>query len=181
MDWPEIKTSHEGLFSFHADCECLETDEFHSLGSYVITQSGDYSQAAVDPSGPQWVFPSFLNTADGGAMSKVSRILKSLVGEVDGVLENMSARSLHAGSVDEMAFNVNCHIVDMISHDNWDFRADYFLFNHLTKKLHVAQAGKALAGWLDCQMRVSVPSLAVILSADNKRKVETYAAELFSK
>jgi hypothetical protein len=53
MDWPEIKTSHECLISFHADCKYLETDEFHSLGRYIITQSGDYSQAAVNPSGPQ--------------------------------------------------------------------------------------------------------------------------------
>jgi len=51
----------------------------------------------------------------------------------------------------------------------------------LTKKLHVARAGKALAGWPDCRMKVSAPSLAVILSTDNRRKVETYAVELFSK
>ena len=119
--------------------------------------------------------------ADGGASSKASRIMKALVPHVNGLENKMTAHGLHVGASDDMAFNVYCHIVDMIYRGNWDLKGDCQIFNYLTNKLHVSRAGKALAGWPDCCMAVASPSLFGCMASESCLSIETYASDLFSK
>jgi hypothetical protein len=46
-----------------------------------------------------------------------------------------------------MIFNITLNVFDCMARGVWDFKGDSMLFYYLTQQLHIARAGKALAGW----------------------------------
>ena len=96
--------------------------------------------------------------ADGGASKKATRIFRSILGEVNGLLTVHTSHGIRVGATDDMAFNITTSIVDAIYRGGWDFTGDCTMFTYMTKKLHNLRGGKALAGWRDCAQDVSAPS-----------------------
>jgi hypothetical protein len=180
--WPEIKTGHFGDISFHADATLdYRMDWLHSIACYIITAAGKLGSANKNPDDPAWLFPGYTNLADGGASSKASRILKKLAetGTVEGLRKEHTSHSLRAGSSDDMATNIWCHIVSMICRGNWDWTGECQIFGYVTKIVHVLDAGRALAGQKDCRQHLSAPSLDAFITPENRALVERFAYELF--
>lgn len=178
--WPELKTGHSGEISFHADAQLnYRVCWFHSQACYIITNGGKLSSINKNPDDPSWLFPAFVNLADGGASAKAGRILKNLVGIVEGLCQDHACHGLRAGSSDDMVTNIYCHIVSMICRGNWDWTGECQIFGYVTNVAHVLSAGRALAGLKDCRQNLPAPSLDVILTPENKASVEAFAYDLF--
>lgn len=180
--WPEEKTGHNGDISFHANAkgEYL-TDWIHSMGCYIITSAGRLGSVNKDPDDPSWLFPSYTNLADGGASSKASRILKSLhkEGSVKGLLAQHASHGIRGGASDDMATNKTCHIVNMICRGGWDWTGECQIFGYLTRRFHVLEAGRALAGMDDCRKHLPAPTLDAFITSENQSAVDKFAFVLF--
>ena len=94
LDWGETKGAKHSFLDFFPDAACFPICMIHSLASYLITSPGTVKSSTVDPSGPSWIFPTFVHMAGGGAAAKASRILKSLVEEVEGLTSGHTAHGL---------------------------------------------------------------------------------------
>jgi hypothetical protein len=131
----------------------------------------------MKPGAPDWLFPSMTGLAEGGASSKASRILKELVGKVEGLLQEHASHGLRDGSADDIAFNYLVHGVCMISRGDWDWTGECQLFGYLTKSVHVAIAVKALGSWADPRKKVSAPTIEIVV--EGKKKLLQFAHGLF--
>lgn len=145
-DWRETKTSKNGFMTMHPDALSFLLDMIHSLGAYIITADGmfDNMRERECDDGVSFVFPELADLADGGAAAKVTRILKSLVGIVDGLTEDHAAHGLRVGPADDIVFHRAFNIVAAIARGNWDFSGECCIFEYWTMKLFVAMAGKTL-------------------------------------
>ncbi|MGH7954610.1 MAG: hypothetical protein ACREOZ_01480, partial [Gloeomargaritales cyanobacterium] len=181
FDWRETKKAEESVMTFHPDASSFHLDQFHTLACYLLAGQGRYdAAAALIPGGTNWIFPAYVNMADGGAAAKVTRVVhQCLKDKVLGLTEDMSGHGIRVSSADTMVFNTSVHIVDAICRGNWDFRGDCMIFHYLTKKLHVARAGKALAGWRNCEMSVSAPTLDAFKTSANALCLKQFCVELF--
>ena len=173
--WSQTKTGRFTNLSFHPDAASYVICEFHALASYIITAGA--SLRNMEPGAPDWLFPSMMGLAEGGASSKASRILKELVGKVEGLVQEHTSHGLRAGSADDMAFNYLVHVVCMISRGDWDWTGECQLFGYLTKSVHVAIAGKALASWADPRKKVAAPTIEIVV--EDKKKLLQFAHGLF--
>ena len=181
FDWREYKKANEYVMTFHPDAKSFVIDEFHAIACYLLAGQGRHdAMAARVPGGTNWIFPAYVNMADGGAASKVSRIIeKCQRGGVENIPDGMKSHGIRITAADEMVFNPTLHLVESIMRGGWDFKGESQIFHYLTKKLHIAKAGKVLAGWSDAQVRVSAPSLDSFLTSENKDRVEELCKELF--
>lgn len=175
--WNQVKTGRCGDISMHPDAENYKMCVLHALACYIITAGGKLK--STDLEAPDWLFPSFYDLAEGGASSKASRILKNLVGTVEGLEESHAGHGLRAGSCDDMATNHLLSIVSMIARGDWDWTGECQIFGYITNKMHVAFAGKTLAAWKDPRQKVSSPRLDAIIHPDAKAKVLRLAFHLF--
>ena len=117
--------------------------------------------------------------AEGGAASKVSRILeKCRNGGVGGIPADSNSHGVRVGATDEMIFNHMLSVFAAIARGGWDFKADSMLFYYFTQELHVSQGGKALANWSNPNMHVSAPTLNAI--TDENGDVERFCKALFA-
>jgi hypothetical protein len=181
LNWPSQKTGTEGDISMHPNAKGQYlTDWIHAIACYIVTCAGRLGQANNNPNDPSWLFPGYNDLADGGAASKASRILKKLweSGAVEGLRKEHTAHGLRAGSSDDMATNMYCHLVAMIARGNWDWTGDCQIFGYVTKKQHVATAGKALAELDDCRQHLPAPSLDA-LTEENRSAADKLAFHLF--
>ena len=117
--------------------------------------------------------------ADGGASAKATRILKKLLGKVDGLTEDHTAHGLRAGATDDMLLHRYCNIIAAIFRGNWEFEGDCVLFRYLWGKLFTSMSGKILARHEDPEQTVAYPDLSVIITDDNKQLLENFANTLF--
>ena len=118
LDWGEVKGGKHCVLDFFPDASNFLICMIHSLAAYLITSSGKVQGSAVDPQAPSWIFPSFVDMAEGGATNKASRILKKLVGEVEGLHNGHTAHGLRAGAADDMLLNKACNIIGAIFRGN---------------------------------------------------------------
>jgi hypothetical protein len=181
LDWGETKGAKHSFLDFFPDAEDCPICMIHSLAAYLITSPGTVKSSTVDPSGPSWIFPTFVNMADGGAASKASRILKSLVEEVEGLTSGHTAHGLRAGAADDMLLNKLCNVIGAIFRGNWDFTGECVLFRYLFGKLFTSQAGKVLAGYENPDQEVAYPDLSILFeSAEQIQLLENLATAIFS-
>jgi hypothetical protein len=128
--------------------------------------------STVNPHASSWIFPSFVNMADGGAVSKASHILKNLVDEVEGLTHGHMAHGLCAGAANDMLLlNKLCNIIGTIFWGNWDFTGNRILLCYLFGKLLTAQAGKVLAGYENPDQDVAYPDLSVIFDSEESTQL----------
>jgi uncharacterized protein YihD (DUF1040 family) len=180
LDWGEVKVAKHSVLDFFPDADnnhliCM----IHSLAAYLVTSPGKVKSSTVTDA-PAWIFPSFVDMADGGATSKASRILKNMVDDVDGLHEGHTVHGLRAGAADDMLLNKDCNIIGAIFRGNWDFTGDCVLFRYLYGKLFTSQAGKVLAGYKNPDQAVAYPDLSVIINEDNADLINNFAISLFS-
>ena len=156
-DWMETKTGHKNLMMYVCDANIWLLNIYNSWACMLIANSGVFFSQAHNPEteNGSWMFPDFVKMCDGGATKKASRVLKSLVVEVKGLLNVHSAHGLWVGAPDDMTFNITITIIDAIFRGGWDFTGDCNMFTYMTKKLHNIRGGKALSGWADCTQHVS--------------------------
>ena len=159
-DWREVKTGHENPMMYVCDADSWLLDVYHSWACMLISNSGVFFSQKQNPeaTNDNWMFPAFSDMADGGASKKATRIFRSILGEVNGLLTVHTSHGIRVGATDDMAFNITTSIVDAIYRGGWDFTGDCTMFTYMTKKLHNLRGGKALAGWRDCAQDVSAPS-----------------------
>lgn len=166
-DWREVKTSKNGLTTWHCHANSFTIDSFHSMAAYLITLDGTFERSSGSNSNSEasYVFPEFSDLANGGAAAKVSRVLKGLIGKVDGLTEDPTGHSLCVGSADDMVYHNNFNLFAALSRGNWDFSGECTIFTYWTMKLFVGMAGKMLSGWRDPNQKLCsrLPSTASIL------------------
>mmetsp|Transcript_28891 Transcript_28891/g.44624 ORF Transcript_28891/g.44624 Transcript_28891/m.44624 type:complete len:533 (-) Transcript_28891:285-1883(-) len=180
FDWGEKKKGAQYLMTFHPDSTDWRVDVIHALACYVLCgQGGGKAPTSPQESGVHWLFGSYVGMAEGGAASKVSRILeKCRNGGVDGVPADSNSHSVRVGATDDMIFNHMVSVFAAIARGGWDFKADSTLFHYFTQELHVSQGGKALANWSNPNMHVSAPTLKAI--TDENDDVERFCKALFA-
>jgi len=151
--WNKAKTGRSSEISIHPDHSSYRVCLVNALACYIITAGGKLSSSGPNknPDEPDWVFPGYADLADGGALTKAGRILKNLVGEVEGLSEDHASHGLRAGPTDNMAKNRHCDLVVMISRGNWDWTGECQIFGYFTKRCHVARAGMC-----ECPMKCTV-------------------------
>ncbi len=78
MDWGEVKKGVQYLMTFHPDATNWRIDVLHAIACYVLCgQIGGKVSATPQESGVNWMFPSYVDLADGGgAASKISRVVE---------------------------------------------------------------------------------------------------------
>jgi hypothetical protein len=176
--WQQVKTGRGTDLSFHPDATSYVTCEINALACYIVTAGN--SLVNKESGAPDWLFPGLSDLSEkGGASSKATRILKKLIGRVDGLRSEHTSHGLRAGPADEMAFNHLVHTVCMIARGDWDWKGECQLFGYLTNAVHVATAGKSLSNWADPRQKVSSPSLDPIITVENKAEVEKFCYCLF--
>jgi hypothetical protein len=89
--------------------------------------SGTVKASTVNPDAPSWIFPSFVDMADGRAASKASCILKNLVDEVEGLTPGHTAHELCAWAANDMLLNKLCNAIGAIFWGNWELFCDVAL------------------------------------------------------
>lgn len=115
--WHEAKTSQENEISYHPDRLSYKVDVIHALACYIVTQGGRLNSG--DPETKDWLFPEFYNLASGGASSKATRVLKSLVDKIPNLLAEHASHGLRAGPSDDLAMNELVDVISMICRGNW--------------------------------------------------------------
>ncbi|MGH7955285.1 MAG: hypothetical protein ACREOZ_04925, partial [Gloeomargaritales cyanobacterium] len=182
LDWRELKKAEESVMTLHPDRESFHLDQLHSFACYILSGQGRHDASlGLAGGGVQWMFPAYCQMANGGAASKVGRVITQCFNDsVPGVSKNMTSHGLRISSTDTVLFNFYVHTVVAFNRGNWDFKGDCLLFHYLTKKLHVATAGKALAGWGDPRIHVSSPTLDAFKTTANADCVESFCVELFA-
>lgn len=138
--WNQMKTGRGTELSFTSDSLNFEIDFLHALAAYIVTAGGSL---ASDPASdePAWLFPGYTDLKNGGAASKVSRILKDLVGVVEGLDELHASHGLRVGPTDDLAMNIAVNIVSIIARGDWHWEGECMVFNYITQRLHVSEAG----------------------------------------
>jgi hypothetical protein len=182
LDWGEFKKGVQYIMTFHPDAVGWILDAYHALACYLLAGHGRYA-ATVDPalSGVNWMFPTYVDMRDGGAAAKASRIITKCYNEgVEGVPKALRSHGLRVSSTDDMIFNITLSLFDAIARGGWDCKGDSTFFHYLTQKLHIARAGRALAGWRDARLHVCAPSLEAVITAENHGLVEEFCTELFA-
>ncbi|KAL7492117.1 hypothetical protein ACHAWT_001327 [Skeletonema menzelii] len=157
-------------------------DSFHSLGCYLLCAPSKHkASASAEEAGINFMFPSYVNMADGGCAAKVTRTIEKCRdgGKVEGIPDDLTSHGLRVSAADEMMFNVYLPFFAAIARGGWDCKADTMLFFYLTLKLHMATAGKALAGWADPTKPVVAPTLEAIYDDSNRDVIENFCHELF--
>lgn len=72
----EAKKGVQYLMTFHLDATNWRIDVLHAIACYVLCgQIGGKVRATPQESGVNWMFPSYVDLADGGAASKISRVV----------------------------------------------------------------------------------------------------------
>lgn len=165
-DWREIKTSKNGLMTWHCHADTFLLDMYHSLGAYIATADGKFDTARGSTpfgEGASMVFPEFFDLSSGSAATKVSKIIDSLKDKVEGIVDEHTGHSLRVGAADDMVFHRFFNIVWAIARGNWDFSSDCTIFEYFMLKLFVASAGKILCGWKDPTQDVFALVLTLLL------------------
>ena len=122
FDWGELKKSQQMQMTYHPDAHSWELDEFNCLACYLLCGPGDHKASASEGNSKiNWMFPAYVDMADGGAASKVGRILeKCRQGGVKGIPEDAQSHGLRVTAMDEMIFNPLLSIFASMAHGGWD-------------------------------------------------------------
>ncbi len=185
FDWGEFKGGQQYIMTLHPSADVEDgwvLDSFHSTASYLLCAPTKYkASASAAETGINFMFPAYVDMADGGAASKVSRTIEKCRegGAVEGIPDDLTSHGIRVAAADEMMFNVNLPFFSAIARGGWDCKADTLLFFYLTQKLHVATAGKALAGWADPTMPVIAPTLEAIYNDSNRELIDYFCHFLF--
>ena len=184
FDWGEIKTGQQYIMTLHPNADSEDgwlLCSIHSIACNLICGSTVYkASASAEEAGMNFMFNNYFGMADGGAASKVSRIIqKCRDGGVEDLPEDFTGHGLRVAAADEMMFNVHLPFFAAIARGGWDCKADTLLFYYLTQKLHVAAAGKALAGWANPNVKVHAPTLEAIYNDKNRGAIDAFCHELF--
>lgn len=116
--WNEQKTGHCNEIPYFPSAISYKMDFFHALACYIITAGGKVSDNS-NPEEPTWLFPNMADLKAGGPATKTSRLLASLVGQVEGLSKEHTSHGLRAGAADDLAMNELVDIVALISLGNW--------------------------------------------------------------
>ena len=174
FDWGELKVGQQYIMTLHPSADVEDgwvLDSFHSLGCYLLCAPSKHkASASAEEAGINFMFPSYVNMADGGCAAKVTRTIEKCRdgGKVEGIPDDLTSHGLRVSAADEMMFNVYLPFFAAIARGGWDCKADTMLFFYLTLKLHMATAGKALAGWADPTKPVVAPTLEAIYDDSNR-------------
>ena len=185
FDWGELKVGQQYIMTLHPSADVEDgwvLDSFHSLGCYLLCAPSKHkASASAEEAGINFMFPSYVNMADGGCAAKVTRTIEKCRdgGKVEGIPDDLTSHGLRVSAADEMMFNVYLPFFAAIARGGWDCKADTMLFFYLTLKLHMATAGKALAGWADPTKPVVAPTLEAIYDDSNRDVIENFCHELF--
>ena len=96
----------------HPDAESFYIDAIHALACYLIKPGVRFVMTKTDPD--TCGFPNFVYMANGGASSKVSKIIKELVVSIQGLTAEHAIHSLRVWATDDMAFSKFIHFIDML-------------------------------------------------------------------
>lgn len=120
--WQETKTGHQNEIPYFPDIADWEVDTIQALAVYAITaiNRGKLTDNPL-PEEPNWLFPEYVSLVDGGAATKVSKILSTLQkkGRVEGLGVEHTSHGLRAGPSDELAMNEQVDVIAMIMRGNW--------------------------------------------------------------
>jgi hypothetical protein len=166
LNWGETKGGKEALLPFFPDYNTSSICFLHGLASYLITTTGQCKVGEEDAN-VEWIFKSYSDiTNGGGASTKATRILKSLIGRVTGLRDVHTVHGLRAGASDDMMLHPMANILGAIARGNWDFSGECMIFRYMLGKLHVAIPGRILAGYPNPHQEVAYPSLIPIWSEE---------------
>ena len=93
--------------TYHPDAVSWELDQLNAMACMLLCGSGDHkASASGGDSAINWIFPAYVDMADGGAASKVARIFdKCQKGGVEGISEDAASHGVRVTATDEMVFN----------------------------------------------------------------------------
>jgi hypothetical protein len=120
--WGEPKTGHDGDIPYFPSKEEWLTCVLHALGVYIILAI-HYGKlnSNRNPDDPIWLLPNYQGLANGGAATKISRILTELekTKKVEGLSKDHTSHGLRAGSSDDLALNEAVDVISIICRGNW--------------------------------------------------------------
>ena len=87
LHWGEYKNGQQYEMTFHPDMYSWELDWFHAMACFLLCGEGGHKASlASEGDGINWMFPNYVDMAEGGAAAKCSRVLaKCKVGHVEGI------------------------------------------------------------------------------------------------
>lgn len=120
--WGEVKTGHDNDLPYYPNKEEWLTCALHALGVYIISaiHNGKLNRNPnIDE--PIWLLPDFQGLANGGAATKITRILSELekTKKVEGLSEKHTSHGLRAGPSDDLALNEAVDVISIICRGNW--------------------------------------------------------------
>ena len=183
LHWGEYKNGQQYEMTFHPDMYSWELDWFHAMACFLLCGEGGHKASlASEGDGINWMFPNYVDMAEGGAAAKCSRVLaKCKAGLVEGIPADTSSHGVRVTATDAMLQNHLLQFFSAIVRGGWNFSHDSVFFQYPTQKLHTIAAGKVLAKWPNPNMHVTAPTLNAVPSVDGQQdKVRELGTELFS-
>ena len=142
VPWGEFKKGQQSELGFWPDSESYKLDFIHAQACALLAGYGGGSKGI---NGEIWMFPSYVDMAEGGAASKVSRVLtKCHEGKVEGIPAGATSHGVRVTATDTMLINSLIGIFPVIARSGWDFCPDSTFFQYPTQKLHQMVPGKTL-------------------------------------
>ena len=178
--WGEYKNGNQYEMTFHSEKEGWLLDFIHAMACYLICAPRSYTSAAsAQETGVHFIFPQY-KLSDGGAADKISKIIdKCRKGGVEGIPDAAASHGIRVSATDEMLFNTELPFFAAIARGGWKCACDALVFYYLTQKVHVASAGKALAGWPHPNADVKAPTLDAIRTDENEEALNLFCQNLF--
>ena len=180
MDWGELKTSSQCIMTFHPDANDWVLDEIHSLACYALANPSA-TRSSTAEANITYMFPAYASLSN--VSKKVSKILDKCRKSddnphgVESIPPEAASHSIRVSSFNEALFGST--FIEAVSRGGWGMEGDTTAFHYVMQPLHIAKAGKTLAGWRYSDQHVTAPTLSSILNESNRDKVFAFVGMLF--
>ena len=181
--WGDTKNGQQSEMTYVPDAENFALDVGHALACNLVTGGfGNHRASATTAEcGTNWIFPGYVDMTDGGAASKVTRILaKCKAGGVKGIPDNASSHGIRVSATNTMMFHEGLPLPSVIARGGWEHDRESMIFYYFTQKLFVTKGGKVLANWKYPNQPVSAATIDSFQTVENQTLVEDFGDELFS-
>ena len=86
-----------------------------------ISKCCQFTKVSPVECGTTWIFPGYVDMTDGGAASKVTRILaKCKAGGVKGIPANASSHGIRVSAINTMMFHEGLTLSSVIARGGWE-------------------------------------------------------------
>ena len=158
--WFQPKTARSDCMTFVHDADTWLLDYHVSMAGYLITCGSKYMSEPAVKEGRRdtyWIFPSLHKISPENISKHITRMLKQLVGHVDGVYANASSHCWKHGATDDMTANDALDIVAVLQRGAWYIESESAGFIYIAKRRNDLRAANVLAGYDNIKAIVYAP------------------------